>query len=82
MSLQWINGFSTVPAKSACGGFHVYLLASPKGHYASYHRPSLTSIVPCGPAVETIEEAKQHAETDLYNLMNDLPRYCQRVLAK
>lgn len=61
MTLSWISGFHTAPAKSACGGYVIKLLASPEGHYCAFHRPSLYDLIACGKPVATLDEAKAQA---------------------
>lgn len=68
MTISWVSGFNTAPAKSACGGYVIKLLASPEGHYGAYHRASLYDLIPCGVAVKTLEEAKAQAEEHLAKL--------------
>lgn len=60
--IAWNEGHNTAPAKSACGGYVIRLLASPEGHYGAYHRPSLYTLIPCGKPVATLDEAKAQAE--------------------
>lgn len=63
MSIQWLSGFNTAPAKSACGSYVIRLLVSPDGHYGAYFRASLYDLAPCGKPVKTLDEAKQQAQT-------------------
>lgn len=62
MTLRWLSGFSTAPAKSECGSYVIRLLVSPEGHFGAYFRASLYDLIPCGKAVKDLEEAKHQAQ--------------------
>ena len=62
MTIRWLSGFHTAPAKSECGNYVIRLLASPEGHYGAYFRASLYDLNPCGKAVPTLDEAKEQAQ--------------------
>lgn len=68
MSIAWIAGFNTAPAKSADGLYVIRQLASPEAHYGAYFRASLYDLNPCGEAVPTVEEAKAQAEAHFEKL--------------
>jgi hypothetical protein len=61
MSLSWLSGFHTAPAKSVCGSYVIKLMASPEFHYCAFHRPSLYDLIACGKPVATLDEAKEQA---------------------
>jgi hypothetical protein len=71
MTIRWLSGFHTAPAKSECGNYVIKLLASPEFHYAAYFRASLYDLNPCGKAVPTLDEAKEQAQAYAERLRAD-----------